>query len=231
MANSTFFLTGIDGLRDPARSTRWRVLLPGDIFKETGYSNTNGGKDRNLFETNSAEEFALLIKKCTIPEITLETKDHEYMGFKSQYVTNAKIDADFPLEAIMLEDMRAYEALMAWHQNCINTGLLVSPEATGDTADGDDRTTTLSGIDLGLGVHKEAGKGETPVHTVKNSGIKIQMYNWFKTEEVILEIRLINAIPKRVGGFSLDYGPSGNLIKFPFTLHADRWTIRIPKEE
>jgi len=216
MAEETqFYLSAIDHLKDPSRKTRWRMLLQSSILSHTFYNNTNKS---DLFENSdeSTNEFALHVKDCKIPDITLTQAAHNYMGFKSSYVTNAKIDATFPFKAIVLEDMRAYEAILGWHQACLNTGLLKQG------ATGIDVFTTQSGITLGLGHHKD----DETIHITRNNNIKVEMYNWF-TGKVIMTVNLINAVPTIVSGWSMDYEEAGGLNYFTFTLHADRWTVNI----
>jgi len=212
--DTQFYLSAIDHLRDPARNTRWRVLVPGAIFSDTGYQNTNA---ENLFEDTDAEtdDFSLHVKTCKIPDITLTQLPHDYMGFKSFFVTNAKIDADLSFETIFLEDARAYEALLAWHQACINTGLLKIGDNLADAF------TDASGLKLGLGHHKD----DETTRVLRNTNVKVEMYNWY-TGEVILRVNLINAVPTSVTGWDLNY-LDGGLIKFNFTLHCDRWTVTV----
>ena len=222
MAEETqFYLSAIDHLKDPSRKTRWRMLLPGSILAHTGHANTN---KFNLFEDSveATDEFALHVKDCKIPDITLTQAAHSYMGFKSNFVTNAKIEADFPFKTILLEDARAYEAILAWHQACINTGLLKVGGNAGTTGPGSDAFTAASGIKLGLGHHKD----DETIHITRNNNIKIEMYNWY-TGKVIMTVTLINAVPKSVGGWSMDYEEAGGLNFFTFSLHADRWTVNV----
>lgn len=215
-----FYLSAIDHLKDPSRKTRWRMLLPGSVLTSTGYASTN---KLNLFDdtVEATDEFALHVKSCKIPDITLEQATHNYMGFKSFFTTNAKIDAEFPFQTILLEDARAYEAILAWHQACLNTGLLKVGGNAGTTGPGADEFTGASGVKLGLGHHKD----DETIHVTRNNNIKVEMYNWY-TGKVILTVTLINAVPKTVGGWEMDYN-EGGLNSFTFTLHADRWTVNI----
>lgn len=213
-ADTQFYLSAIDHLKDPARNTRWRMLIPGSIFAATGYSNTN---KENLFvdTTDATDEFALHVKTCKIPDITLSHATHDYMGFKSYFPVNAKIDADLQFQTILLEDARAWEAMLAWHQACINTGLLKVGDNLGDAFTG------ASGIRLGLGHHKD---DETnPI--LRNNNIKVEMYNWY-TGQPIIRVTLVNAFPTSVTGWELNYA-EGGLSKFNFTLHCDRWNVTI----
>jgi hypothetical protein len=146
--NTFFFLNKIDPLRDPVRNTRWRVLIPQSIFKAIGIKTTVGkGFDTGVEGT---DEFALHVKTCAFPDITITGEKHNYMGFGSEFPVNAKIDADLDFETILLEDMRAYEIMLAWEQKCLNTGILV----TDKDEIGTDRISA-TGLELGLGTNKD----------------------------------------------------------------------------
>lgn len=207
-----FFLSGIDNLRDPVRSTRWRVLIPSEILRVVGLNAIPNGSF--LPDEDGTNDFALHVKSCKIPDMNIEAVDQYYMGFGQSHVTNAQLSADIQFESILLEDMRAFNTIHAWQQMCINTGLLVNTS-------GENIINNSSNIREGLGVHKDSAKNDL-VGVVRNSNVTIELYNWMNGD-VIAQTKLINAYPKSVGGFSLSYQNAG-LINFPFTLHCDRWT-------
>jgi len=224
-----FFLNKIDGLRDPVRNTRWRLLIPQDVFKASGIKVTVGN-DFGLAEgVAGTEDFALHVKTCAIPDIELTEDKHWYMGFGSSYPVNAKIDADLQFQTILLEDVRAFEAMIAWSQACLNTGLLAQNEAS----DGlNNRMTEDGGLELGLGQHKD--KGNLPhgadVNVLRNSSIRIELYNWMRGDR-ILQLKLINAYPTKVEGpKDFKYTQDAAIQNFNFTLHCDRWTLYVPKD-
>jgi len=214
-----FYLSAIDNLRDPVRNTRWRMLIPDTIFAATGISVTNGDQFANGQE--GTDEFALHVKNAKIPDITMTDATHNYMGFKSHHPVNAEIDGTQNFETIMLEDMRAYEAILAWEQSCLNTGLLVQEDGVSDRMN-------QTGLRLGLGNHKD---GENPTSTVlRNQTIKIELYNWM-TGDVILQVYLYNAWPKQVNqNQNLTYAPNAEIMNFTFQLQYDRWGLHIPKD-
>lgn len=211
-----FFLSQIDNLRDPVRNTRWRVLIPSEVFAATGISITNGDQFSN--GQDGTDDFALHVKTCQIPEITVMEGQHHYMGFPQHHPINAKIDANIAFETIMLEDMRAYEAILAWEQAALNTGVLVN-ESNQDRMN-------QTGLRLGLGNHKDPESATSII--LRNNTIKVELYNWMRGD-VIMRLNLINAYPTKVGGFNLSY-KQADFVKFDFTLHADRWTIQIPSD-
>jgi len=213
-----FFLSQIDNLRDPVRNTRWRVLIPSDVFAATGINVTNGDQFNNGEE--GTDEFALHVKACKIPSIKVNDDTHEYMGFKQHHPVNAEISTEITFSTILLEDMRAYEAMLAWEQSCLNTGILVNES-------NEDRMNQ-TGLRLGLGTHKDASSDNTTQKVLRNSNVKVELYNWMRGD-VIMRLNLINAFPTSVGGFDLKYDQAG-LIKFEFTLKCDRWTVQIPKD-
>jgi len=208
-----FFLNAIDNLRDPVRSTRWRVLIPQEVLRVIGLvSLANGSFDATVEGTS---DFALHVKSCKIPDRNLETAEQFYMGFSQAHVTNTQLGADIPLESILLEDMRAYQAMHTWQSMCMNTGVLKAK-------DGSDIISSAANIRLGAGVHKDAANNDL-VSVVRNSTVAIELYN-FMNDNVIARYTLLNAFPKSVGGYNLSY-QSASLINFPFTLHCDNWSF------
>ena len=210
-----FSLNGIDNLRDPVRNTRWRVLIPSEIFAASGIQVTNGNQFSN--GQDGTDEFALHVKTCKIPELKNEAKDHCYMGFKQKHVVNTDMSAELDFQTILLEDMRAYEAMIAWEQACHNTGILV------DKNNNDRMNAT--GLKLGLGNHKDV-KNDTAM-VVRNNTAKVELYNWMNGD-VIMRLNLINAFPTKIAGFDLNYNQA-DLVNFNFTLACDRWTVQIPE--
>lgn len=211
-----FFISGIDNLRDPVRNTRWRLKIPAGIFTATGIKPTNG-LDFGVGEAGT-DDFALHVDSCDIPSIDVKTDDLNWMGFKSAYPTGADISADIKFKTKMLEDFRAYEAVLAWEQNMVNTGLL--------TNNSDQDRVSEIGLRLGLGQHKDI---LNPTSTVlRNNVVKVEMYNWMLGQPIAV-YTLVNAFPKNVGGFTLEHASEGKLVSFDFTLHCDRWSVYIPE--
>ena len=211
-----FFISQIDTLRDPVRNTRWRVLIDSKVFAASGISVTNG--DQFSAGEDGTDNFALHVKSCAIPSLQTTVKPIDYMGFKQNHVVQATLDGDMQFATILLEDMRAYEAMLAWQQATLNAGILI-----GD--DGNDRMN-LTGLKLGLGNHKDMNNPTNAV--VRNNTIKVELYNWM-TGDVILRVLLYNAVPTKVGdGLNLQYA-TADLMNFNFTLHYDRWSVQIPK--
>lgn len=212
-----FFLSAIDNLRDPVRNTRWRMLIPDTIFAATGIAVTNGDQFANGQE--GTDEFALHIKTAKIPDISITEGKHWYMGFPSNHPINATIGGEQSYQTILLEDMRAYEAMLAWEQACLNTGLLVQEDGVTDRMN-------LTGLRLGLGNHKDS---QNPTSVIlRNQTVKIELYNWM-TGDVILQIYLYNAWPKGVSGGELSY-ESASIMNFNFNLIYDRWGVHIPPD-
>lgn len=210
-----FSLNGIDNLRDPVRNTRWRVLIPSEVFAASGIQVTNGNQFNN--GQDGTDEFSLHVKTAKIPELKNEYKDHWYMGFKQHHVVNTDMSAELDFQTILLEDMRAYEAMIAWEQACHNTGILV------DKTNNDRMNAT--GLKLGLGNHKDV-KNDTAM-VVRNNTAKVELYNWMNGD-VIMRLNLINAFPTKITGFDLNYNQA-DLVNFNFTLACDRWTVQIPE--
>ena len=224
-----FFLNNIDTLRDPVRSTRWRVLIPQSIFKASGIQVTVGKDFGQADGVSGTNEFALHVKTCDIPDITINEDKHNYMGFGSSYPTGAEISGELSFDTILLEDMRAYEAMLAWSQACLNTGIL----ANSDNSDGINNRMSDAGLELGLGQHKDMGNnayGSGALNVLRNSDIKIELYNWMRGDRIVV-VKLINAYPKSVKGpKNFNYDSNGKIQQFNFTLHYDRFTTFFPKD-
>ena len=215
-----FFLSAIDRLRDPVRDTRWRVLIPAGIW-DSVIPQQNSSDTMGIADT-LGENFALHVKTCKIPGIDTKFAEHNYMGFKSSYPVNSEISADLSFSTILLEDMAAYELMYAWNQAILNTGILTNN--TGET----DRVSSLDGPDLGLGNHKQDPTVEN--FTLRNSNIKIELYNWANGQP-ILELTLINAWPSKINEMAFKYATDASLVHFDFQLHCDRWKLYFPNHK
>lgn len=224
-----FFLNKIDGLRDPVRNTRWRLLIPQSVFQASGLEVTNGNDFGTGSDVNGTDDFALHIKTCDIPDIELKFENHFYMGFGSAYPVNADISANLDFESILLEDMRSYEAMLAWEQACLNTGILSSDEKSSLK----NRMTDEGQLELGLGQHKDEQNnafGTGVLNVIRNTDVKVELYNWMRGDRILI-LKLINAFPTKVNGpKAFAQGTNAKLQKFNFTLHCDRWSLFIPKD-
>jgi hypothetical protein len=213
-----FFLGAVDNKRDPVKSTRWRMLIPGEIILATGVQLTNQSK---FNADDFKDDFALEVKKVKIPGIEVETKTVDYMGFKTHHAVNSKIDKEFPMTIQMFEDHVGYEAMVAWQQSVLNTGLLVDANNRDE-----DRLSVEQGLQLGLGNHKDQENPNSII--MRNKVIKLEQYNW-NNGEVIKTYSLINAFPKSIGGNDLSHSDA-NILQYDCTLQCDRWTVSIAKD-
>jgi hypothetical protein len=137
-------LSQIDNLRDPVRNTRWRFLIPSEVFAASGiqlpmviiYHGEDG-----------TDNFSLHVKSCKISRNYQTEENTGKWEFLPHIQPMLLIEANLDFSTILLEDMRAYEAMLGWEQACLNTGLLVDKGGT-------DRMN-LTGVRLGLGNHKD----------------------------------------------------------------------------
>lgn len=213
--SSMFFLSAIDTLADPVRNTRWRLLLPPSIFAATGIKVSNGLDFGSGMD--GMNDFALHVDGCSVPELNIKDDYLSWMGFKSAFPVNTDISADLAFESKLLEDFRSFEAIHAWGQSMINTGLLV------DGSDAD--RMSVAGSPLGLGPHKDIRNPSSTV--LRNNSIAVELYDW-SHGTVIMRLKLINAHPTKIEGFDLIHSEDAKLLSFKFTLHCDRWTIYVP---
>ena len=114
-----FFASNIDHLPDPVRSTRWRLCVDQGIFKAIGLKPTNGyGFGETLA---SSKEFTLHISDgAKIPDAVIKSEPIWYMGYEKKYpVQQQQLAGTTTLNALLLEDGRAYETMLAWNQCCL----------------------------------------------------------------------------------------------------------------
>ena len=227
LRQKVFFAANIDNLPDPVRSTRWRLCVDREIFEKVGLTPSVGTSFAESEE--GSREFSLHISGgAKIPDAKIKNESIWYMGYQKKYPTQQdQLAGNMTLNALLLEDGRAYEAMLAWNQCCLNSGIL---NRTGelDTDENRDRisidrdVTTHDRIYLGLG--QQENKGNMTSEILRNSHVTLELYDWMYGT-VIMGIRLINAWPSAVTvSDSLDYN-NAKLMKFNFTLEYDRWNI------
>lgn len=230
LKQKVFFAANVDNLPDPVRSTRWRMCVSPDVFKAVGIKPSSGGQ---AFDTESgSEEFTIHISGgAKIPDAKIKNDSIWYMGYQKKYPTQQDgLAGNMTLNALLLEDGRAYEAMLAWNQCCLNSGILNS-NGVKDTSPETDRIENDRGshdkIMLGLGQQENYGNKTAII--LRNSHVTLELYDWMYGT-VIMGIRLINAWPAAVTvGDSLDYN-NAKLMKFNFTLEYDRWNIWFNKD-
>jgi hypothetical protein len=217
-----FYASMVDTLPDPVRSTRWHLLVSNEIFKAVGIQPTNGTDFGISPET--AKEFSIHISDgAKIPDAAIKYESIWYMGYEKRYpVQQQNLAGDMPLNALLLEDGRGYEAMLAWNQCCLNSGIL-NKTGIGDTNSESNRIEDgTNKLYLGLG-QQENYLNSTAV-LLRNSHVTLVLYDWMYGN-VIMGIRYINAWPSKVGvGTQMTY-QNATLMKFNFTLTYDRWNI------
>lgn len=220
--SSLFYVSEMDNKRDPVRSTKWRLMIPGDILHIIGSEfKLSNGEDKE--ELEMTREMTVGIQGFTLPQITTQTQKLAFMGFESTFPTGqSNLAATTNVTIYMFEDMRSFEYLSAWNQSCYNTGVLEDAKKNNRTAQ--------SGLRLGLGTHKDNITGEANRHELLRSDVKFQLYNW-ANGNIILECRLINAWPSAVSNVSqFQYGTQANLVTFQTQFTYDRFKLFIPEQ-
>ena len=217
-----FYAANIDKLPDPLRSTRWRMCVDQGIFRAIGIKPSNGED----FGTNpeTAKEFTLHISDgAKVPDAKIKHESIWYMGYQKKYpVQQDGLAGNMTLNALMLEDGRAYETMLAWNQCCLNSGIL-NTKGTGDT-NSDTNRIEQGNNKLYLGLGQQENYGNATAVLLRNAHVTLELYDWMYGD-VIMGIRLINAWPAVVNvGQTLNYNQA-QLMKFAFTLEYDRWNI------
>ena len=218
-----FFASNIDHLPDPVRSTRWRLCVDQGIFKAIGVKPTNGyGFGETLA---SSKEFTLHISDgAKIPDAVIKSDSIWYMGYEKKYpVQQQQLAGTTNLNALLLEDGRAYETMLAWNQCCLNSGIL-NKTGEGDTNPERNRLEVDSTNKLYLGLGQQENYLNSTAVLLRNHHVTLELYDWMYGN-VIMGIRYINAWPSKVSvGTTLDYS-AAKLMKFGFELTYDRWNI------
>lgn len=218
-----FYASNIDHLPDPVRSTRWRLCIDQSIFKAVGVKPTNGyGFGETLA---SAKEFPLHISDgAKIPDAAIKSESIWYMGYEKKYpVQQQQLAGTTTLNALLLEDGRAYESMLAWNQCCLNSGIL-NKTGEGDTNPERNRLETDSTNKLYLGTGQQENYLNSTAVLLRNHHVTLELYDWMYGN-VIMGIRYINAWPSKVSvGQTLNYN-NATLMKFSFEITYDRWNI------
>lgn len=220
-----FFGAAIDHLPDPARSVKWRMIIPKEIFEEIGLEPTNG---QSFAMDGGDDEFTLhIVGAPSLPVVKTDNKAIDYMGFQKYFATKQDgLAGEAEFTALFLEDMRAYEAMLAWNQACLNTGILSKSEMSESVHD-KNRTATEGKNRVHLGLGQQANHNNPTALLVSNTTVRMELYD-FMYGDVILAVNYINAWPDEVSvDGSFDYAQS-NLMKWKFKLRYDRFNLWIP---
>lgn len=211
--NTDFYITKLDQLpTDPVKTSLWRVIIPNDIWKaaeQDGLSITN-------FGSFTEDDFHLHVQSAELPKVGVETKTMDFFGLKKYFATNVKdLHGTKQFKCMMLEDMRAYQALVHWNQTIVNAGILKGQP---------DSRAALSG--LNKSTHDEVAGSNNKA--ILNHSIKVQLYNFYE-HKPILTVNYINAMCTDVGTLSGLTYDNPNLGQFDFTLTYDRFEIDFPE--
>lgn len=218
-----FFASNIDQLPDPVRSTRWRLCVDQGIFSAIGVKPSSG--DSFGLGIEQAKEFSIHISDgAKIPDAAIKSESIWYMGYEKKYpVQQQQLAGTTTLNALLLEDGRAYETMLAWNQCCLNSGIL-NKTGEGDTNPERNRLETDSTNKLFLGLGQQENYLNSTAVLLRNHHVTLELYDWMYGN-VIMGIRYINAWPSKVTvGKQLDYN-NATLMKFTFELTYDRWNI------
>lgn len=217
-----FFASNIDHLPDPVRSTRWRFCVNQGIFKALEYDPSSGENFGKTIE--SAKEFTLHVTEgAKIPDANIKADSIWYMGYEKKYpVQQQGLAGTTNLTALLLEDGRAYQTMLAWNQRCLNSGIL-NKTGEGDT-NSERNPLEEGGNKLYLGLGQQENYLNTTAVLLRNFHVTLELYDWMYGN-VIMGIRYINAWPSKVSVQNTMNYNSAQLMKFSFELTYDRWNI------
>lgn len=220
-----FYASAIDHLVDPQRSTRWRLVIPTDIFGLVGVNCTNGV---HFGTEGGSDEFALHVQSAKVPAAKIKDAAINYMGFQKYFaVQQDGLAGEMDVKCLLFEDMRAYEMMMAWNQTCFNQGIL-SNTGTNDAIHESDRIANEGNNKIYLGLGQQENHNNPYAGLMRNASIRLELYDWMYGN-VTLSVLLVNAWPKHVDAsqFGLDY-ENAKLGSFNIKFRYDRFNIYIP---
>lgn len=224
---SVFWAGAIDNLPDPVRTTRWRLVIPQSIFELVGVEASNGD---HFMNEGGSDEFALHVSEgMSVPEIDTEDKSIWYMGFEKYFPTKQNgLAGTQQIKGLLLEDIKAYEAMVAWNQTCLNTGIL-SDSPTNQMPDSTTSRNTNEGSNkIYLGLGQQENFGNQYAGLLRNAAVRMELYDW-NYGNVLLSICYINCWPKKVKLDNTFNYQNADLGKFSVTFRYDRWNLYIPK--
>lgn len=209
-----YFVTAMTGLRDPIRTTHWRLRFNVPLIRAQV-----GGE---LFpDVVSDDDIAVMVKTASVPKVIINSVESWYMGQKVYFTTNTEYDKESSFSIQETADVRGFRFLGKWSELAHNTDLY-HVGALGESAiDPNQR-----GVNLGSAKYPATADGGNSV--VRNSGwLFLELYD-YTTGEVILRVEYINVFPSSLGGFSLGYD-NADLAKYDATFTHDYYRIILPK--
>lgn len=221
-----FYASAIDHLVDPQRSTRWRLIIPSDIFRLVGVNCTNGV---HFGTEGGSDEFALHVQQGgKVPAAEIKDASVKYMGFEKFFAVQQQgLAGTIDITCLLLEDMRALEMMLAWNQTCLNQGIL-SNTGTNDAIHESDRIATEGNNQIYLGLGQQENHNNVYAGLMRNASIRLELYDWMYGN-VTLSVLFVNAWPKKVdpSKTSLSYD-NATLGTFGVTFRYDRFNVYIP---
>lgn len=213
-----YFVTAMESLRDPIRSTHWRLRFNVPAIK----SQMGASATKLLQGIDTDDDLSIMVKTTSIPKIVINTAQAYYMGQSIDFATNTEFEKTSSLELLEPSDMIGMRFLGLWNQLVHNV----------DAIDVDTDGNAAISPDGELGVNLGAGKfsvTDFAKSVVRNSGwVYLEMYD-YTYGNVLFRVNYINCWPKEIGGGSLAHeGP--NLVKFNVTLNHDRYKFILPSK-
>jgi len=125
--NTDFFVSRVSSRVDIARSTKWRLVLPGGI---TRYSSTESTFGDGGVNGETSDENWIDIKSATLPDPKIIVEKTYYFNMPEKHVVGAQIEGQGTFTFHARENMNLYTSLLAATQVEFNSGILAANDNT-----------------------------------------------------------------------------------------------------
>src|ERR1035437_3265478 len=111
-----YFVTTMSTLRDPIRTTHWRLRFNVPLIKaEIGGS--------LVPDVNTDDDIAVMVKTASVPKVIINSAESWYMGQKIYFQTNSEYDKETIFNIQETADVRGFRFLGKWSELAHNTDL------------------------------------------------------------------------------------------------------------
>lgn len=210
-----YFITQIENVRDPIRTTHWRLRFNVPLIK------AQLGTDI-CPDVKSDDEICVMIKTAKIPKLLINTAEAWFMGQSVLFTTNTDYEKESNFDILEPADVRGFRFLGKWNQLAHNTDLYQNGSLGTSVID----PNSERGINLGSA--KYTSTFDSGKSVVRNSGwVYLELYD-YTLGEVILRVEYINIFPASIGELNLSH-EEANLGRYTALFKHDRFRIVLPK--
>ena len=231
--DSGYFTTALEKIRDPIRTSHWRLAFDGAALMKIvnfGFNSTD-----NVSESEALNNLSLICESVTVPKSETNTKDSWWMGQPISFATNTTYDRDMTVEVQETADLMGYRYLLGWAQLAHNVNIVQTASDNSAMSVGDAEALINSekvGVNLGERKFDGTGIGSTPSlkeNAVRNSTLlQLQLFD-YTTGNILTKIVFRNIYPQMVGSYTLSYD-NPDLLSYEVKFHFDYFNIIIPNK-